>query len=110
MCVSNAVDRTDDDVLWNGTEGDGNVRSEREMKALTVKMETVALFGKGMQNLRYSLYIKCIKLVVKYYFLADISFLGGSSSVWINIFSLCRHVLFEGCLRLESCIRINTVW
>jgi len=39
--------RHDDDVLWNGSEGDGNVRSEREMKALTVKMETVALFGKG---------------------------------------------------------------
>jgi hypothetical protein len=25
----------------------GMLRSEREMKALTVKMETVALFGKG---------------------------------------------------------------
>jgi len=34
-------------MMCCGMEGDGNVRSEREMKALTVKMETVALFGKG---------------------------------------------------------------
>jgi hypothetical protein len=46
VCVSNAVDGTDN-MLWNGSEGDGNVRSEREVKVQTVKMETVALFGKG---------------------------------------------------------------
>jgi len=45
----------------------------RKMKALTVKMETVTLIGKGRQNL-YALCIKCIKLIVKYFFLADISF------------------------------------
>jgi hypothetical protein len=28
-CVSNAVDETDD-MLWNGSEEDGNVRSECE--------------------------------------------------------------------------------
>ena len=28
MCSS--VDGTDGDMLWNGSEGDGNVRSERE--------------------------------------------------------------------------------
>jgi hypothetical protein len=44
--MSNAMDKTDN-VLWNGSEGDGNVRSEKEIKVLTVKMETVALFGKG---------------------------------------------------------------
>jgi len=27
-CTSNAVDDTDDDMLWNGTEEDGNVRSD----------------------------------------------------------------------------------
>jgi len=28
MChISNAVDEIDDDMLWNGSEGDGNVRS-----------------------------------------------------------------------------------
>jgi hypothetical protein len=31
MCyISNAVDNTDNDMLWNGTEEDGNVRSESE--------------------------------------------------------------------------------
>ena len=29
-CISNVVDGTDDDVLWNCNEEDGNVRSERE--------------------------------------------------------------------------------
>jgi hypothetical protein len=29
-CLSNAVDRTDDDILWNDSEEDGNVRSECE--------------------------------------------------------------------------------
>jgi hypothetical protein len=43
VCVSSAVDRTDD-VLWNGNQGAGHVRGE---KALSVKMEAVALFGKG---------------------------------------------------------------
>ena len=46
VCVSNEVDGTDD-MLWNGSERDGNVRSEREVKALPVQMETVTLTGKG---------------------------------------------------------------
>jgi hypothetical protein len=29
-CVSNEKDGTDDDMLWNGSEEDGNVRSECE--------------------------------------------------------------------------------
>ena len=27
-CISNAVDGTDGDMLWNGSEGDGKVRSQ----------------------------------------------------------------------------------
>jgi len=27
-CISNAVDDTHDDMLWSGSEEDGNVRSE----------------------------------------------------------------------------------
>ena len=46
-CISNAMDKTADDILWNGSEEDGNVRSVRKMKALTVKVETVTLIGKG---------------------------------------------------------------
>jgi hypothetical protein len=40
------VDGTDD-MLWNGSEEDGNVSSTRKMKALTVKMETVTVIGSG---------------------------------------------------------------
>jgi len=29
-CISNVMDKTNDDMLWNGGEGDGNVRSESE--------------------------------------------------------------------------------
>jgi len=42
-CTSNA----DDDTLWNGSEEDGNVWSVIEIKALTMKMKTVTLIGKG---------------------------------------------------------------
>jgi hypothetical protein len=37
-CISNAVDGTDNVMLWNGSEEDGNVRSVsvRKMRALTV--------------------------------------------------------------------------
>jgi len=29
-CISSAVDETDNDMLWNGSEEDGNVRSKCE--------------------------------------------------------------------------------
>jgi len=29
-CISYALDETDDDMLWNGNEQDGNVRNECE--------------------------------------------------------------------------------
>jgi hypothetical protein len=43
-CISNATYGTEDDMLWNDSHKDGNVRSVRKMKALTVKMKTVLLF------------------------------------------------------------------
>ena len=46
-CISTAVDETEDDMLWNGNEEDGDVRSVRKTKAQTVKMETVKLISKG---------------------------------------------------------------
>jgi hypothetical protein len=48
-CISNAMDGTEDVMLWNDSEGDRNVRSECEegVGVLTVKMETVTLTGKG---------------------------------------------------------------
>ena len=44
----------------------------RKTKALTVKMETETLIGKGRQNLTCFLCIKCMKNI----FLADILLLG----------------------------------
>jgi hypothetical protein len=44
--ISSAVDGTDD-MLWKGSAEDGDVRSVRKMKGLTVKMETVTLIGTG---------------------------------------------------------------
>jgi hypothetical protein len=45
-CISSAMDGTDD-MLPNDCEEDGHVRSMRKLTALTVKMETVTLIGKG---------------------------------------------------------------
>ena len=30
FCISNPVDGTDDDILWNGSGEDGNIRGECE--------------------------------------------------------------------------------
>jgi hypothetical protein len=45
-CISSAMDEPDD-MLQNGYEGDGNIRNVRETKALTMKMGTVTLIGRG---------------------------------------------------------------
>jgi hypothetical protein len=50
------MDEADDDVFWNGSVEDGNVKSVRQMKALTVKIETVTLVGKGSHNLTCFMY------------------------------------------------------
>ena len=57
-CTASAADGTDDgDMLWNGSEEDGYVRSEYdENKHTNSKMETVTLIGKGRQNLTCFLY------------------------------------------------------
>ena len=48
-CISNAMDGTDD-MLWNGSEEDGDVRSEfEEDEGMTVKRRQT-LIGKGRQN------------------------------------------------------------
>jgi hypothetical protein len=68
--VSSAVDEIGDDVLWNGSEEDGTVRGECEEDADTAKAYIIY----------HSLCKKCMKLIVKYFFLADILFLGGHLS------------------------------
>jgi len=60
------MDETYDDMLWNGSEEDGNVRSGmkvrrmgilgvnvRKMKAMIVKMDTVTLIGKSRQYMTW---------------------------------------------------------
>jgi len=47
------MDGTDDDMLWNGSDEDGNVR---KMKAQTVKMERVTLVGEGRENVTCFVY------------------------------------------------------
>jgi len=44
--MSTAMDETDD-VLWNGSEEAGNIRSVRKMKAPTLTIGTVTLIGEG---------------------------------------------------------------
>jgi len=55
---SKAVDRTDDDYVMEWQWRDmGMLRvSLRRMKALTVKMETMTLIGKGRKNLTCFVY------------------------------------------------------
>jgi len=55
-CLNNTVDEIDDDMLWNGSEEDGNVRSMRKIKALPVKMERVTLIDRVTQNLTSFVY------------------------------------------------------
>ena len=44
------MDGNDDDILWNDSGDDENVKSIMTVKALTVKIETVTLIGEGRQN------------------------------------------------------------
>jgi hypothetical protein len=53
---SYAVVGSDDHILWNNSEEDGNIRSVRKMKAVTVKMDTVTPIGKCTYNLACFVY------------------------------------------------------
>jgi len=67
-----------DDRLWNNSD-DGNVMlqvSVRKMKALTVKMKQLHRLVK-LDRIKHDLCIKYMKSIVKYFFVADVLFLGG---------------------------------
>ena len=53
--TSNAVDGTDDDLLWNDSDEDGDVRSEweewRRDEGTDCDVETMTLIGISKQNL-----------------------------------------------------------
>jgi hypothetical protein len=78
----NAVDGTDC-VLWNGSEQDGNVRSEREkMYAPTAMMEIVRLSSTGRQKLMCCVY----EINNKIFFLSSCFIFWGVARV-----ILCSH-------------------
>jgi len=79
------MDKTNDDMLWNGGEGDGNVRSESERDEGTDYEDRQWLLLVKVGRIWQALCIKSIKLIVKYFFLANPS-----------IFSFGRHLLFGG--------------
>jgi hypothetical protein len=54
-CMSSAVDKTDGDMLWNGSEEEGHVRSLCE-EGTDCEMELVTLIGTGRQNLTCFVY------------------------------------------------------
>jgi hypothetical protein len=109
FCISSALEGTDGgDMLWNDIEG-GNVRSDRKMSTLTVKMETVTLIANGRYDLIcFVYYVYAINS--KIFLLGRHFIFWGSSQIQVNTFPLGRHVLLEGHLRLESsCIQLNMV-
>jgi hypothetical protein len=55
-CMSSAVDGTDCDMLWNGSEEGGNVGSKCEEDAGTDSEDRGTLIDKGRQNLTCVLY------------------------------------------------------
>ena len=57
-CIFSAMDKTNDDTMWNDSDNSGNVRNVCvwEMKALTVKMETLTLISTDRQNATFFLY------------------------------------------------------
>lgn len=85
----------------------------RKMKAPIFKIEMVTLIGKGTHNLACFVY-QVYEINSKIFLLRRYFIFGGLPQIWINTFSLSRHVLFiggGGHLRLEtSCIQINMVF
>jgi hypothetical protein len=71
------MDETDDDMLCNGSEEDGDVRSEcgeGEGTDCEDGDSDTDWYREIESDMLYI--IKCTKLIVKYFFLADILFLG----------------------------------
>ena len=95
-CVSNAVDETYDDTLWDGSEDDRLVRSEY------VEHEG-SNCGDGDSDTDWERCIECDIFVYymweinsKIFFLSRCFIFGGLSQIWLSTFSLCMHVLRVG--------------
>ena len=106
-CISN------DDILWNGSEEDWNVSSEYE--------EVEGTNGEWRQWhwlvkadwIWHALCIKCVKLIVKCFFLEDFLFLRDHL-MFVYIHFLLAELFYLGGwgdLRIESsCVWVNMVY
>jgi hypothetical protein len=66
-CISNTVDGTNVDMLWNDRKRTGMLgASVRKMKALPVKMDPVTLVGK-VDRISHAFCIQCMKLIAKFF-------------------------------------------
>ena len=83
---------SDDDMLWNGSEEDGIVRSECEADEGTNCDNEDS--DTDWWRIWHTVCAKCIQLIEKYFF-ADVLFLGAILDM-INTFALGRRVIFEG--------------
>jgi len=104
-CTSSAVDGTDGGTKWTGSEGMAMLGvSVRQMKAQTVKMETVTLTREGTQNVTHFVYQGTT--------INSTIFLFGGVSLVLYKYIFPWHMCFclGGCLRSESsCVRVNMV-
>ena len=76
-CISDAVDATDDDTFQYVSEEDGDFRSKcEEDEGTDCEDGDSDTDGKHTQNL--TCFVNQVYEIVKYFSLADISFLGGS--------------------------------
>lgn len=105
-CISDAVDETDNDMLWNDSEGDGNVKNECEEDEVTacedehstmkIKTSDTDLY----RQIQYHVCNICI-LMVKYFLLAEILSgcclgFGYTYFLLVDMFYICS------CFRSES--------
>ena len=103
--ISTAGDETDDNMFWNG-----NVSCKCEEWRHCLWRWRQWLWLINVCRISHALCLKCMKLIVKYFFLAYSLYLGVILHLDKYIFPW-QTCFFGGCLRLESfCIRVNIVF
>jgi hypothetical protein len=96
-CISDAVDGTDNDMLWNDSEGDGNVKNECEEDEITACEDghsTMKIKKSDTDLYRQIEYHRCNIYINGKIFFVSRNFIRVLSWIWIYVFSLGRHVLF----------------
>jgi hypothetical protein len=100
-CISDELDGTDNGMLWNDSEGDGNVKNkceEDEVTAFEDGHSTMKIKKKSDTDLYRQKKCHMCKIYIYIYINCKIFFSGNFirvlSWIWIYVFSLGRHVLF----------------